>query len=103
MKRIFLLITILTFLSSAVFATSPEKRPTPAEKEAATGGVVYYGMTRKDLEGLYVHFSDKDYWRDDDMEWITFSGCSTEAPTDAITFRLEDGKVKDWYNGRRGP
>jgi len=104
MKIITLIIVmVLLFSNSVLFAENPEKRLTPAEKEAETGGVVYYGMTREDLCDLYMHFLNQEHWREGDIEWITFSGCPTEDPTDTITFRLEYGKVKDWHKGQRRP
>jgi hypothetical protein len=59
-------------------------------------GAVYEGMPREDLYKVFTDLQQKDYRKEGNEEWITFSDWTTEERGDLITFHLVDGRVEGW-------
>ncbi len=118
MKRLFMLILILFLLggctserftvkgASAKY-TIPFEWPTfQTQKEqnlakhkgmiAKYKGIVYEGMPRYHLYDVFDRTLEKNYRKEGNEEWITFSNWTTEEPEDVVTFYLVNGKVKEW-------
>ena len=73
------------------------------QKKLATElGLVYEGMPKEDLYKTgFTEYLQKDYRREGNDEWITFSDWTTNERGDLITFRLKDGKVVDWERPKK--
>lgn len=87
-------IIFILLLSSAVLSQDKLEQ---ADKLATSLGIVYVGMPKEDLYKTgFTELLQKDYHKEGNEEWITFSNWTTEERGDLITFHLVDGKVVDW-------
>ncbi|MBU4377147.1 MAG: hypothetical protein KKD29_06725 [Candidatus Omnitrophica bacterium] len=89
MKRLSIMLTILLFVSSPVLCAELKQ----ADKLATSLGVVYVGMPKESLYQVFSDLQQKDYRKDSQDEWITFTDWTTKKSGDLITFHLKDGKV----------
>jgi len=60
---------------------------------------VYVGMSKTELYKLFSASQLRDYRKQGNQEWITFSTHAETDPIGAVDFHLVDGKVKE-YNSR---
>jgi hypothetical protein len=71
--------------------------PKPQNKEFTSQlDRVYVGMSKSELYELFAGFQQKDYHKEGNKEWITFSTRETEVPSGTVTFHLVGNKVKGW-------
>lgn len=48
----------------------------------------------------FTQYNLIDYEEEDGIEYFTFSDWRTEKSGDTVVFAVEDGKVKEWFQGQ---
>lgn len=95
-KKPLISLVLFFFLSTSfVFAQVTVHQDKKAQL-AIELGVVYVGMSKKDLYKVFTPLQQKGYYKKNNEEWIIFSDWMTEESKDKITFYLVNEKVKGW-------
>ncbi len=100
------IILIIAFSCGITFAQSqgeykPQPKQTLEEREfskklAKTMKHVHVGMKKDALCEVFADYFQKDYHKDGDEEWISFSDQMMGGPGDKISFYLRRGILKGW-------